>query len=106
MSTKSDKLRKEFKEKFKIDAVFDSRSANQPTYSFDYVHWLEDKILEKWKEVSKEFPDDEVRVLCYHIHSGTYFICYRTLDCLTQEPKWFDGAMPTHWTYIETTIQP
>ncbi len=57
-----------------------------------HIHGVSD-----WVAVSEGMPDSEVKVLCYHEYSGNFFICYRTLDCLTKEPKWFGGAMPTHW---------
>lgn len=54
-----------------------------------------------WNDANIYLPENEVSVLCYHQDSSNYFICYRTLDCLTKEPKWFGGAMPTHWKYLD-----
>lgn len=56
----------------------------------------------KWIEVEKELPNDEVLVLCFHSFSGNYFVCHRTKDCMTGEPKWQGGAMPTHWQQLTT----
>ena len=56
----------------------------------------------KWIKVEDELPKDEVNVLCFHSFSGNHFVCYRTKDCLTNEPKWFNGAMPTHWQQLTT----
>ena len=58
-------------------------------------------IIPVWYNVIKIIPEDDINVLCYHEFSGNYFICHRTLDCLTKEPKWFGGAMPTHWKYLD-----
>ena len=101
---KSNILRNKFRSENKIDAVQTTRSAGQTTYALDYVHWLEDKLLSEWKKVEEQFPDNEINVLCYHEHSGNYFICYRTLDCLTLEPKWFGGSSPTHWKSLDLPI--
>lgn len=51
----------------------------------------------KWFKTEEQLPQEEVKVLCFHAPSGNYFISYRTKDCLTKEPKWFNGDMPTHW---------
>lgn len=51
----------------------------------------------KWFNVQDELPQDEVNVLCFHEPSKNYFISHRTKDCLSGEPKWFSGDMPTHW---------
>lgn len=51
----------------------------------------------KWIKTEEKLPQDGVRVLCFHAPSKNYFISYRTKDCLTNEPKWFNGDMPTHW---------
>lgn len=102
----TNKLRQEFRKIFKIDAVFTHRNSNDPAYAFDYVHWIEDKLLAEWQKVEDKLPNDEIPVLCYHIDSGNYFICYRTTDCLTHEPKWQGGAMPTHWKYLDKPLNP
>jgi len=52
--------------------------------------------VSEWVAVSNGLPQDDINVLCYH-NSGNYFICYRTKDCNTNEPKWFGGAMPDFW---------
>jgi hypothetical protein len=59
------------------------------------------KILPVWNAVDEKLPEDEINVLCSHEFSGNYFICFRTSDCLTKEPKWHGGAMPTHWKYLD-----
>lgn len=56
----------------------------------------------KWIKVEDELPNDETNVLCFHSFSGNYFVCYRTKDCLTGEPKWQGDAMPTHWQQLTT----
>ena len=56
----------------------------------------------KWINIEDELPEDEVNVLCFHSFSGNYFVCYRTKDCSTNEPKWKGGAMPTHWQQLTT----
>jgi len=56
----------------------------------------------KWIKVEDDLPKYEIKVLCYHSFSGNYFVCYRTKDCLTNEPKWQGGAMPTHWQQLTT----
>lgn len=69
------------------------------------MQWRKSKSecqIMKWIEVEKELPKDEVPVLCFHSFSGNYFVCYRTKDCLTGEPKWQGGAMPTHWQQLTT----
>jgi len=101
---KVNKIRKEFKKTHKIDAIQKTKSVGELTYSFEYVHFIENKLLIEWKDVNTYLPDEEINVLCYHEFSGNYFICYRTLDCLTLEPKWFGGAMPTHWKYLDKPI--
>lgn len=98
---KQNRIRKEFKNIHKIDAIQKTRSIGELTYSLDYVHFIEDKLISEWNNVNSVLPDTEITVLCYHEHSGNYFICYRTLDCLTLEPKWFGGSMPTHWKYLD-----
>lgn len=98
---KTNKLRVEFKKEHKIDAVQNIRNPNEPGYSLNYVHWLEDKLLLQWNRVEEKLPEDEINVLCYHEPSKNYFVCYRTLDCLTSEPKWFGGSMPTHWKFLD-----
>ena len=97
---KSNILRLKFKSEQQIDAVQTTRSAGQTTYSLDYVHWIEDKLLLDWHKVEDKLPENEINVLCYHEDSKNYFVCYRTLDCLTHEPKWFGGAMPSHWQFL------
>lgn len=58
----------------------------------------------KWFNVQDELPQDEVRVLCFHEPSKNYFISYRTKDCLSGEPKWFNGDMPTHWQELTVPV--
>jgi hypothetical protein len=60
------------------------------------------KTIMKWFNVHDELPQDEVRVLCFHEPSKNYFISCRTKDCLTGEPKWLNGDMPTHWQELTT----
>lgn len=104
---KSNILRSKFKAEYKIDAIQTTRSAGEVTYALNYVHWLEDKLSTVWKDAEGQLPDNEINVLCYHQPSGNYFICHRTLDCLTQEPKWYGGAMPTHWRLLDKpTLKP
>lgn len=55
----------------------------------------------EWISVNDSLPKKEVNVLCYHEDSENYFICYRTNDCLTNEEKWFNGSLPTHWKYLD-----
>lgn len=70
----------------------------------DITHWREIKTpfetevkeVEDWISVDDKLPNDEINVLCLHSFSDNYFICYRTKDCLTNEPKWWGGAKPTH----------
>lgn len=97
---KSNILRLKFKKENNIDAVQTTRSKGQLTYSLDYVHWLEDRLLSEWNKIENKLPENEINVLCYHEPSKNYFVCYRTLDCLTHEPKWFGGATPTHWSFL------
>jgi len=64
---------------------------------FNEIEYILSLQSNEWVRVEDRLPEDEINVLCYHIHSGNYFICFRTKDCNTQEPKWHGGSMPTHW---------
>lgn len=101
---KQNRIRQEFKNIHKIDAIQKTSSIGELTYYLDYVHFIEDKLLSQWNDVNSILPDNEITVLCYHEYSGNYFICYRTLDCLTLEHKWFGGSMPTHWKYLDKPL--
>lgn len=63
--------------------------------------YIKDFLSPEWVNIKDQLPEDEISVLCYHAHSGSYFICYRTKDCTTNEPKWQGGAMPTHWKLLD-----
>ena len=59
----------------------------------------------KWISVEDGLPDTERQVLCHHIDSGNNFVCYYTKDCLTNEPKWYGGAKPSHWCEIIAPVK-
>jgi len=59
----------------------------------------------KWYKVEDDLPEDEVRVLCFHEPSKNYFISYRTKDCLSGEPKWWNGDRPTHWQELTEPVE-
>lgn len=83
------------------------RMTNSDKLVSEYIMWIiksetaKQYWSSKWISVEENLPEDEVNVLCLHEDSGNNFICYRTKDCITNEPKWFGGSMPTHWKYIE-----
>jgi hypothetical protein len=83
------------------------RMTNSDEQVAEYLKWIissdmaKNHWVIKWISVEESLPKDEVNVLCFHSYSENYFICYRTKDCLTNEPKWFGGSMPTHWKYLD-----
>jgi len=60
--------------------------------------------VSKWIACLDQLPDDEKRVLCLHQDSESQFICWRTRDCNTDEPKWYGGAMPDYWQELPNAI--
>ena|SRR5690606_9068872 len=64
-----------------------------------YQKDLTNPYVDYWVKCSDKLPEENVKVLCYH-DSGNYFICYRTRDCITDKPKWFDGAQPHFWKHL------
>ena len=60
--------------------------------------------VSKWIACGDDLPEDEKRVLCLHHDSENQFICWRTRDCNTGEPKWYGGAMPDYWQELPKAI--
>ncbi len=61
-------------------------------------------VVSNWIAVDEKLPDDEIKVLCLHSPSGNRFISQRTLDCLTNDPKWYNEDKPTHWQSLPEAI--
>lgn len=96
---KQNVLRNQFKNEKRIDAIQFTRHVNEMTYSLDYVHWLEDMIL-NWNDANKDMPEYDGDYLCHIVRNnecGTISNYQEVVQCFCNNWITKDRETVTHW---------